>query len=210
MKTNFKSYISPLLILGLGVLFTHNANALNLSDAVIKDLIAEQRPMAELEPNPAYQPQLKPNEKRLKVSAWVDRKNATYRLGDTVIFYIKANKDAYITLFDIGTTGKAHVIFPNKFQRTNFVQAGEVVSIPQAAAKFQFKVGGIAGTELVKVIATSTRETLIEDKYLADAGPFKAIKKDIGVFPADIDGRLNRPENKTEWSVYEKILRIHR
>lgn len=210
MQTNFIILSRSVVALCFGVVIMQvaNANTINLSEAVLKDLIPEQQGMAILAPEPRHQPLLRSGEEALKVKAWVDRKNATYRLGETVRFSIKTNKDAYITLFDVGTTGTAHVIFPNEFQRTNFVHAGETVRIPQVGASFQLKVAGKTGTELIKVIASSKRETLIEDKYLASTGPFKVVTKNIEVLSADIKQRFNQTEAETEWSVYEKVLYI--
>jgi len=209
MKT--KTNASPLFIvpLCLSVLLTPVAMALDLNGATIKELIPQQRELLSVMPNIDYLPTLKKDEKPLKVTAWVDNKDAEYRLGDTVKFSIKVNKNAYITLLNIGTAGKTHIIFPNQFQSDSYIRANETLSIPQANSKFHFKVSGKKGWDLVKIIATSTPQTIIPSQYLADTESFKAVTKNIDIVANTMDEILNNPLKPTEWAEYSKILRIY-
>ena len=38
----------------------------------------------------------------LRVSAWVDRHDLTYAIGDTVRIFVKSNEDAYVTVVNVG------------------------------------------------------------------------------------------------------------
>jgi len=197
-------------------MFTAQAN--EIYGAIAKDLIPVQRQFARIAPR--YPAALKPGVKALTVTAWVNHDNSIYKLGDTIKFYVKANKDCYITLLDIGTTGKIHIIFPNKYQDSNFVKAGQVISLPREIDNFDFKVTGVKGKEMVKVFATMERETIIPDKYLRKAGSFKEVimSKDITVVPTYISGLLDTPTNSNnpnsrkkrhkEWAEYTKVLTI--
>lgn len=191
----------------LSMPFNANAEKLMSNGSTTKDLIPVQKPFAELMPN--YDSEAIYGKNYLSVTAWVDHEDATYHLGDTVRFFIKANKDCYITLLDIGTTGKTHIIYPNRHQKTNFVQAGEIISIPQAIDRFEFKVTGKRGNELIKVIATIEPIEIIPKDYLRDAGPYSLINtKDIEVVATGIDQYLNNPDQSIEWDEYTKKLRI--
>jgi hypothetical protein len=210
MKTTHIYFSYVILLLSLTFFLVNSVQALDLDGAVVKDLLPEQRPLIVLEPNPDYRQPLQPGEKQLRVTAWVDKKSATYRLGETVSFYVKTNRDAYITLLDIGTTGKVHIIFPNRFQRNNYVRAGEIITIPQDVANFQFKVTGKTGREAIKVIATLERLEIIANDYLSGAGPFQQVMtKDISVVAAEVDRRLNNQKDPKHWDEYTKVLRIH-
>lgn len=198
--------VQAILLLSLSLFLGNYAqakSAFDLYDAKTKDLIA-------VEPDSSL-PLRKltvAGEKALKVTAWVDNSNATYRRGDTVNFYVKANKNCYITLLDIGTTGVTTVIFPNEMQQNNYVEAGTIVSIPQDPDTFKFKVTGKRGREVVKVIATLEREEIIPAAYLQAAGRFHAVTKDLGVVATHIDTLLNNPRNPIEWAEYKKVLHI--
>ena len=69
-------------------------------------------------------------ESDLKVTAWVDRKDDTYQAGDTLKLFVKANRDAYVTVVDVGTSGKVLVLFPNKHASDNRILADKVLQIP--------------------------------------------------------------------------------
>ena len=72
----------------------------------------------------------------------------TFLLGEMLTFTVTTEKDCYLYLFDIGTSGKIHLLFPNKMQPKNFVKSGKNIQIKN------IRVGPPTGTEIVKAIAT--------------------------------------------------------
>ncbi len=147
-------------------------------EPVTRDLSVEQRPIAEVDA-----PQ-----SDLMVSAWVDRADKTYRVGDTLTLFVKVNQDAYIHVIDVGTSGKVTIVFPNEHQTDNRVRAYQVVQIPARDAGFRFRVGGAAGAELLKIIATNSPEPLFAQQQAVAVGPFRqldagaeAVARDLGV-----------------------------
>lgn len=77
----------------------------------------------------------------------------TYQLGDQMSFQVIADKDGYITLWDIGTSGKITRIFPNQFSDENFyVKAGSDTSIGGESTQFVFEVTGKTGSNDVYAI----------------------------------------------------------
>jgi len=86
------------------------------------------------------------------VKVWTNKKE--YEIGDQIVFYVKADRDSYVTLFDIGSGGDATVIFPNAFHKNNFIRAGRTYEIPAPEYGFKFNIEGPSGLERVKAIAT--------------------------------------------------------
>jgi hypothetical protein len=89
----------------------------------------------------------------LRITASVDRKDLTYARGDTLKLSVKANEDAYVTVYNVGPSGQVTQLFPNKFHEDNRVKANTTVNVP--GAKAQIKVSGPVGAELIKIVATS-------------------------------------------------------
>jgi hypothetical protein len=147
-------------------------------ESVTRDLTVEQRPIAEVE-TPRSD---------LMVSAWVDRGDKTYRLGETLTLFVKANQDAYISVIDVGTSGKVTVVFPNKYQTDNHVRAHQVVQIPgtDSGFRFRFRVGGAPGAELLKVIATTRPDPLLSRQQTVAAGPFRELQAGTGSIARDL------------------------
>lgn len=162
-----------------------------------KDLTPVQRPLADL-----AAPQ-----SGLKVTAWVDHPDKTYVFGERVALNVKTDQDAYVTVLDVGTSGKVHIIFPNRFQRDNRVAAGQVVQIPDPRASFAFQVQGPAGAELIKVIATQGQQPLFADDSAEPAGPYQALKALAPAVAKDLTVTL-RERHGDRWAEYEEVIRV--
>lgn len=86
----------------------------------------------------------------LRVEIWTDK--SSYTIGSEVEFRLRSNRDCYVTLLDLQTSGGLYVIFPNAFQKENFVQANRIYTIPSSEAPFSINASGPAGIEGVKAI----------------------------------------------------------
>ena len=111
-----------------------------------------------------------------------------FRVGDEVEFRFRANKDAYVTLVDVGTSGKVSVIFPNKWHKDNAVKANKWYRIPPRQADYMFAVKGPKGVNHIKAIATLDKFDFWPEDFLSKGeGPFDELKdpekaiKDIGI-----------------------------
>jgi tetratricopeptide (TPR) repeat protein len=95
----------------------------------------------------------------LRVEVWTERAN--YGIDDEVVFYIRSNRDCYVTLLDLQTSGGLYVLFPNSFQKENYVSANQIYSIPASQASFSINASGPTGVEGVKAIATAKQTNLV-------------------------------------------------
>jgi hypothetical protein len=139
------------------------------------------------------------------VSAWLDRADATYEAGDTVTLWVKTTKPAYITVLDIGTSGRVHVVFPNRYQRNNWVGAFETVRIPSRSERFRLRVGGPSGEEVLKVIATDRPIECLDVRHLALSGDFYALPGDVNSISRDINVELR---HRAHYSVATRVLQV--
>lgn len=98
----------------------------------------------------------------LKVDAWVNRGDSTYRIGDEFELFVRTNREAWITVFNVDARGQTTIAFPNQFSTDNKVAANSVIRVPGLDAKFKIKVGGPAGPNLVKVVATTSERSIGE------------------------------------------------
>lgn len=83
----------------------------------------------------------------------IENKKDSYKVGEYMSFHITADKDGYITLWDIGTSGHISRIFPNEHSKNDlYVRAGSKSSIGGDATDFTFKVTGRSGNNGVYAI----------------------------------------------------------
>lgn len=86
-----------------------------------------------------------------------------YRHGEEVYFTFSVTHDAYVTLIDVGTSGKVSVLFPNFFYPDSFVKAGKVYSLPPVSTGFRIHAEGPPGLERIKAMATATPSPIVRD-----------------------------------------------
>ena len=65
-------------------------------------------------------------------------------------------------MLDVMPNGNIVVIFPNKFHRDNFIEAGVTYQVPSPDYGFEFKVTGPAGLERIKAIVTLNKVALLK------------------------------------------------
>jgi hypothetical protein len=107
----------------------------------------------------------------LRVEVWTER--VSYGVDAEVTFHVRSNRDCYVSLLDLQTSGGVYVLFPNAFQKENRVLANQVYSIPGSEAPFSINASGPTGVEGVKAIASIrplTVETLTGGGAFASAG----------------------------------------
>jgi hypothetical protein len=107
-----------------------------------------------------------------------------YRIGDPIVINFRATRDCYLTLLNLGTSGRLTVLFPNARQPDNFVGANRLYAIPDSASGFEFRLQGPPGTERLKAIATLSKVTLLESQFTAEGALFDA--RSASAAPRDI------------------------
>ena len=141
----------------------------------------------------------------LDVVAWVDQADNTYEQGERVRVFVQTNKDAWVTVINVGPNGETTMLLPNRFQRDNLVRANAVTEVPDPAAAASIAVQVPSGAELIKVIASSRPTPLFATAQLGQAGPFQTVRT-----RADQTARILQvameEQDGTEWDVYDKLI----
>jgi hypothetical protein len=131
-------------------------------DVRLKDLTVEQASIAQFgTPRPGS----------LRVSLSANRADWTCGIGETVGLLMTTNEDAYVTVLDIGPTGRDTQLFPNPYQPCNHVLANSFVEIGGASGA-RVTVTGPVGAELIKVIASKRPVPMISQSRLRRHGAF--------------------------------------
>lgn len=170
MKTTF--YITAMAAVFAAFTLTGSALAVD----AYKDLSIEQRVM--VDQLPVMPANTSSSENPLNITTKLDRTDGTYRPGEELKLTVETSEDAYIWVFDTGTSGRVHQIFPNKYEEDNFVRAGQSVTLPEADAEYQYIASEPEGVELLTVIASRDNGSLTQeliDKETMPVGPFWAL-----------------------------------
>lgn len=155
----------------------------NQEAQLARDLTVVQKPLYELAPGA----------NKIDVEAWVDKPSLTYVVGQPLRVMVRPRQDAYITVVDVGSSGRVSVLYPNHFQRNAKVRAGSIVMIPGDQAKWQINVSGPAGTDLIKVFASRQPLTLPELEQLvrtSEASPLMTLGRSADEVTRDLVAQL--------------------
>jgi len=194
-----------------GISTAEDTRATSDDESFLKDLSVEQREMYNVTRSPSPgSAASKPRGSGSQVAVWSDRKDRTYRIGEKVKMYIKPSKDSYVTVFNTGSSGKKHQIFPNQYQGDRFVKAGQTVEIPGKGADYDFVAGGPPGKDLVTVFATDRPGELADkSRLVASTGPFAAVSDPEGTFSKDLAVVLTN-QHQNNWEGANLDLNIRR
>jgi hypothetical protein len=174
------------------------------------DLNAEQRPWMDNLNAPRSQD--------FQVRAWLDRQASSgdipvYYIGEEVVFYVETNQDAYLTIIDVGTSGRESVIiFPNKYRQNNRILANQPLRIPHEGSAEMFQVSGPPGRELIKIIATTQPLDFFNQPGLFTAfGPYKKLNSTSEVVSKDLNVvlRQSHANSVKEYNDTQIIIDVH-
>jgi TolB-like protein len=170
------------------VIDTENARILSGADVKIKmDEEVAKRFVVTIKPSEVSVSQQKGetvSEEKIKIDLWTDQKS--YRIGENLIVNFKADRDCYVTLVDVGTSGNVHILFPNRFSPGNKVKANELYSVPGRGDGYKIAVKGPAGTEIIRAIATLKPVSFIDTDFSVTRSIFKSVERDIPSFTRDL------------------------
>ncbi len=115
-------------------------------------------------------------DQELQVEIWLDKETGSvYRNGEEVGIYFKANKDAYVAIYDIMPSGEVQLLFPNKYDKNNFIKADTEYQLPtgNASTRYKLRVSGPSGLEIFQIVASTSSIAFLDDlvKRL-DVDPF--------------------------------------
>jgi hypothetical protein len=167
-----------------------------------RDLTVEQNVIYNVQ-NPVVKPS------SLQVTACVDHQDNTYGIGQKVRIYVQTNKDAYVTMINVGASGATVQIFPNQYQTNNFVRANTPTEVPAPNSAASITVTGPVGRELIKVIASTAQTSFFSTTGSTAAGPFKSINGGARAAARDLQVTLNNTMGQNpsaEWDDYNKII----
>ncbi len=139
-----------------------------------RSLTVEQAVIYDVQP--VAVPEAAPRADGLQVKAWADRRDYTYAVGEEVRLFVQANQDAYVTVLSTDPEGVSTVLFPNRYQRDNFVRAGRAVEVPDPASGSRISVNWPVGAELIKVMAWTRLHSVRGALDLDETGAFAAVR----------------------------------
>lgn len=175
-------------------------------EPTVKDLTVEQSAVAVIQTPPDYHAD-RPD--RLAVSAWVNAQDSTYKIGEYLTVYVKVNKPAFVTVFNVGASRTVTRLYPNDLQPAELIPPNAVVAIPGEDSEFKIRVAGPTGVELIKVIATTIPYDFVSADQLAPVGPYRSVRGGSQVLARDLEVVAREAPRRPDYEIafYDKVIR---
>jgi len=122
-----------------------------------------------------------------------------YRIGDKIVVYFRSDKDCYLTLFNIGTSGELTVLFPNYLFQNNFTRADRIYAIPGDEYPFEYELSGPPGVEKIKAIATTSKLNLLDFEFSKEVF-FHSVERGIAVRDISILAKKMKEVSFDSWA----------
>lgn len=85
--------------------------------------------------------------------------------GDELKLSFSADRECYLTLMDMGTSGRILRIWPNDYSGSdNKIEANVTRNFPATGDKFRFRIAGPSGTERIIAYATSEKGKILSEQ----------------------------------------------
>ena len=95
-----------------------------------------------------------------KVKIWTDKggnkggNNPIYYVGERIYISFQVDKDSYVTIYDIDSTGNINVLFPNPYHKDNLARGGRIYTIPTSNYGYDLVIKGPTGKEILYALAS--------------------------------------------------------
>lgn len=91
----------------------------------------------------------------LDIEVWTNKEEgATYGQGENLVIYFRANRDCWVTIYDLDTHGNLNILFPFDTDDEHYVEANVVYTIPDYYDDYVLRVNGPPGMEYLQAVAS--------------------------------------------------------
>jgi hypothetical protein len=92
---------------------------------------------------------------RPRVEVWTNRGDEPFRTGQQARVFLRADRDAYVTLFRVDTDGRVRVLFPHDPWEDNFVRGGRDFEVSAIRGGDAFNVDDYPGVGYLFAVAAA-------------------------------------------------------
>src|SRR5437762_13224684 len=137
-----------------------------------------------------------------RVEVWTAKGDNPFFRGDGARVYLRADQDAYVTLFRVDTDGRVRVLFPRNPWEDNFVRGGQEFEVQSYSSSYAFSVDDYPGVGYLFAVAAA--DPFVYDPIeTGDHWDYRVIadgrvRGDPYVALTDLAGRI-LPANDSDW-----------
>jgi hypothetical protein len=104
----------------------------------------------------------------LDIRVWTGQ--STYEVGDSARIYFRTNRDAYVYIYSTDPRGVTTQIFPNYYDRENWVEGGRNYRLPRG--NYRMRITPPTGREVITAYAVAARSSGRGPRRSSSENPF--------------------------------------
>jgi len=145
----------------------------------------------------------------IKVSLSVDKQQV--QPNDNIVLTFHADRDCYLTIMDVGTSGRILRLWPNDYSRTdNRCPANTPMCFPAQQDGFRYRIAGPEGSERIIAYATTEKGKILSEEEFRSIQnsafrEFAGNAKDLAI---TFQNRTNLLPSQTPWGTAQVNLCI--
>jgi hypothetical protein len=126
-----------------------------------------------------------------RLSFVLDRPDASYAVGENVKFLMTLDEDGYVSVLDVGPSGRVTRLFPNEYQANPHLFANRPVEVGGSAGD-KIAVSVPVGVELIKVLFCRSPVPLGPETQFQSRGPFRTLEGGARTLVRDLQVLANQ------------------
>jgi hypothetical protein len=143
----------------------------------------------------------------LGIDVWTNRADSTYAINEDLTLFIRTSYDASVTILNVDAIGRTTTLFPNAYHPDNRLRGNQVYQLPGPNAGYKLHIGGPAGVNLIKVIASTTATPILAGRASERSGGFETYKEPTDELARQIQAVMAK-EPRAVWSVADRPVRV--
>jgi uncharacterized protein DUF4384 len=143
----------------------------------------------------------------LAIDAWTNRADSTYAIDEDLTLFIRTSYDAWVTVLNVDAVGRTTQLFPNAFATDNRLRGNQVYQLPGSNVRYKLHIGGPAGVNLIKVIASTSPTPLLKGRAHERSGPFDTYQEPAEDLARQIQAVMTK-EPRAVWTVADRALHV--
>jgi predicted small metal-binding protein len=95
------------------------------------------------------------------VKIWTDKGDdksgdiPIYYVGERIYVSFQVDKDSYVTIYDIDSTGNVNILFPNPYHTDNLARGGRIYTLPSTNYDYDLVIQGPTGKEVLYALVST-------------------------------------------------------
>jgi hypothetical protein len=96
-----------------------------------------------------------------EIDIWTDKGNdksgnmPVYYVGERIYVSFRVDKDSYVTVYNIDSTGNVNILFPNPYHRDNLARGGRIYTLPTTNYGYDLVIKGPTGKEVLYALVST-------------------------------------------------------